>query len=530
MKPLTFLLALLISTAAMASDAGLPLRLRSQHETVPGSGRFHRTERPETWKPTETAVIVCDMWDLHHCLNAVRREAEFAPRLNLMLKQLREQGVTIIHAPSDCMDFYRDHPARRRAIETPQASQLPEGIGQWCHQIPAEEKAEYPIDQSDGGEDDDPQEHAEWAAELQAKGLDPRRPWTRQTSDIEIDPQRDYISDRGEEVWSILESRGLKNVMLTGVHTNMCVLGRPFGLRQMAKNGRNVVLVRDLTDTMYNPLASPYVSHFTGTDLIVSHIERYVCPTIVSSQVLGGEPFRFSGDTRPHVVMVIAEDEYETATTLLKFAKEHLGKDFRVSFVYADEENPNSLEGAEVISEADVLLLSVRRRPLPSRQLKLIREHISSGKPVVGIRTSSHAFHLRNKEAPAGLEDWPDFDAAVFGGNYSNHYGNQLKSTVTFAEGAADHPILDGVPGKFSQGGSLYKTAPLAEGAEPLLVGTLNEEEVDPEPIAWLFTRADGGRSFYTSLGHRQDFAGDALPRLLLNALRYVARQTPAAR
>ena len=89
-------------------------------------------------------------------------------------------------------------------------------------------------------------------------------------------------------------------MILLGVHTNMCVLGRPFGLRQMAKNGKNVVLMRDMTDTMYNPERWPYVSHFDGTDLIVEHIEKFVCPTITSVDFLGGEPFRFKNDRRSH--------------------------------------------------------------------------------------------------------------------------------------------------------------------------------------------------------------------------------------
>ena len=82
-------------------------------------------------------------------------------------------------------------------------------------------------------------------------------------------------------------SKGIKNVILVGVHTNMCVLGRPFGLRQMAQNGKNVVLMRDMTDTMYNPGRAPYVSHFTGTDLIVEHIEKWVCPTKMNSKMPG---------------------------------------------------------------------------------------------------------------------------------------------------------------------------------------------------------------------------------------------------
>jgi len=77
----------------------------------------------------------------------------------------------------------------------------------------------------------------------------------------------------------------------------MCVLGRPFGLRQMAKNGKTVVLMRDMTDTMYNPKMPPMVSHFKGTELIIDHIEKYVCPTITSDQILGGKEFRFKGDT-----------------------------------------------------------------------------------------------------------------------------------------------------------------------------------------------------------------------------------------
>jgi hypothetical protein len=86
--------------------------------------------------------------------------------------------------------------------------------------------------------------------------------------------------------------------MIMGVHTNMCVLGRPFGLRNMARYGKNVVLVRDLTDTMYNPKSWPYVDHFTGTDLIIEHIEKYVCPTITSTVLTGRAPFRFQADNR----------------------------------------------------------------------------------------------------------------------------------------------------------------------------------------------------------------------------------------
>ena len=110
------------------------------------------------------------------------------------------------------------------------------------------------------------------------------------------DHNEDAITDNGEEVWSLLEANDVENVLLVGVHTNMCVLGRPFGLRQLSKNGKNIVLVRDMTDAMYNPKMWPYVNHYRGTDRIIEHIEKYVCPTTTSDQILGGKPFRFSGD------------------------------------------------------------------------------------------------------------------------------------------------------------------------------------------------------------------------------------------
>ena len=60
--------------------------------------------------------------------------------------------------------------------------------------------------------------------------------------------------------------------------------------------GKNVVLMRDLTDTMYNSRRRPFVNHFRGTELIVQHIERYWCPSITSADLLGGKPFQFAAD------------------------------------------------------------------------------------------------------------------------------------------------------------------------------------------------------------------------------------------
>jgi lysophospholipase L1-like esterase/nicotinamidase-related amidase len=294
-------LALLFALALPAFAADAPLSLTLQSRSPSGKVTLVR----EQWQPSRTAIIVCDMWDLHHCKNAVTREGEMAPRMNEVLERARKEGVLIIHAPSSCMKPYEGTPARERAKSAPPAGRLPDKIGEWCKQIPAEEQAVYPIDQIDGGEDDDPAEHAKWAEELKAKGLNPRAPWTKQIDVLRIDQSQDAISDSGIEIWNLLEARDIDNVILVGVHTNMCVAGRPFGLRQMAKNGKHVVLMRDMTDTMYNPQRWPFVSHTRGTELFIQHVEQRICPTITSDQLVGGQPFAFSPATAGRIRLQI---------------------------------------------------------------------------------------------------------------------------------------------------------------------------------------------------------------------------------
>ena len=289
----------------------------------------------------------------------------------------------------------------------------------------------------------------------------------------------------------------------------------------MAQHGKDVILIRDLTDTMYNPAREPYVSHFTGTDLIVEYIEKYVCPTATSDQLLGGSPLRFANDDRPRVVIAIAEREYETNRTLTEFAATELGRDFSVQMVYGDPDQRNTLPGiVEALADADVLLVSVRRRWLPQEQMDAIRGFIQSGGSVVGVRTANHAFSQRNAEPTEGLADWANFDADVIGGSYTNHHGVGPAVDVRLAPNADEHSILEGVAG-LSSAGSLYRVSPLGAGASPLLIGEIPEKA--PEPVAWTNVNAYSGRVFYTSLGHSDDFEQPAFRRLLKNALSWAA-------
>lgn len=520
--PCSLILLCSILSSLVATGQDYEMRLCKRVETKPGE--FKMVETIEKWKPSETAVIVCDMWDLHHCKNAVERVGQMAPRMNALLKMARERGSLIVHAPSSCMEFYKDHPARKRALAAPRASKVPAGINSWLNWIDErEKKAGYPIDHSDGGEDDDPKEHAEWAKKLKGMGKNPGAPWSRQVETLEIDGSKDAITDNGTENWNLLEQRGVKNVVLLGVHTNMCVLGRPFGLRQLAKNGKNVVLMRDLTDTMYNPKMAPKVSHFRGTDLVVEHIEKYVCATVTSDQILGGAPYRFETDPRKHVVFLVGEAEYQTKDTLPVFAEKYLSSEFRCTFVFADARDGNKFPGIEALQDADVLFVSVRRRTLPTADLQLIRAHVAAGKPVVGVRTASHAFSLRGKPAPEGHGSWAKWDAEVIGGSYSGHHGNKLQTRVWSLDTAK--PFLSGEKElRFESGGSLYNNTPMRPGQVVIMMGGV-EGVAQTEPVAWTFTRKDGGKTFYTSLGHVSDFKVEAFNKMLASGVSWCVKK-----
>jgi nicotinamidase-related amidase len=230
----------------------------------------------------KTAIIICDVWNTHSCESAAARVDEMAPYMNEVVKTAREKGVFIIHCPSDCMEYYKDTPQRKlaqnapyakpprvefiRNVENPDIEPMLPGtlmnMGCSCDkEIPCP-PGEYP-----------------W-------------PWHKQNDAIEIFPG-DAVTEDGQEVYNMLAERGIDDVIIMGVHTNICVLRRSFGIRAMTYNGINIMLCRDLTDPFHrNP-----GRHFEGLPLIIGHIEKYWCPTITSESITGSPPFRFQGDT-----------------------------------------------------------------------------------------------------------------------------------------------------------------------------------------------------------------------------------------
>lgn len=274
--------------AATNTPASLHLHLRSRTTASEGEKPTIRVAATD-WDPRETAIFICDMWDDHWCRSAAKRVTEMAKPLNSVVSELRKRGVLIVHSPSSVVKAYQDTPQRRYAMTAPMANPpVPLSTAErwgtaWCWPDPAKESG-LPIDDSDMG-----------CSCPQKCTI--REAWTRQHPHIQI-ARGDAITDNGQEAYNLLVQHRIRNVILVGVHLNMCVLGRPFGIRQMVKEGFNVALMRDLTDTMYDPRKYPYVDHFSGTDLVVHHVEQFWCPSFESSDITGKPPFRFEADQR----------------------------------------------------------------------------------------------------------------------------------------------------------------------------------------------------------------------------------------
>ncbi|MBI3412190.1 MAG: ThuA domain-containing protein [Planctomycetes bacterium] len=216
-------------------------------------------------------------------------------------------------------------------------------------------------------------------------------------------------------------------------------------------------------------------------------------------------------EPRPlHVCLVSGSLEYDSDVSLAKFQK-YLEKNYAVKCSRAFRKTDTDLPGLENLDDCDVMLLFTRRLKLEGEQLERIKKYCLSGRPIVGVRTASHAF-----------QTWLELDKVVLGGNYQGHYKEGPTTEVKFNALGKEHPILGGVK-PFKSAGSLYRNTGLSKDVTILLEGDNGEHT---EPIAW--TRShNGGRIFYTSLGHQRDFEDENFLRLLANALFWTAKKIP---
>ncbi len=235
---------------------------------------------------------------------------------------------------------------------------------------------------------------------------------------------------------------------------------------------------------------------------------------------------------KPYIVFVTGDHEYSGELTLPFIAAElekNYGVQTKVVKAYPDQNGEKDITGLEALREADLAVFFLRWRLLPEDQLQHIDDYLKSGKPVMGFRTTTHAF---NYPADDARKRWNAFGEFAFGSPpgwggvaQHTHYGHNSTTDVTAIPEAVKHPILTGVAPAFHAASWLYRVLPNypAKGAVPLLMG----KSVNPDkpaidnPVAWTWKNEWGGKTFFTTLGHPEDFQVESFQRLVVNAIHW---------
>lgn len=233
---------------------------------------------------------------------------------------------------------------------------------------------------------------------------------------------------------------------------------------------------------------------------------------------------------KPLVVFVCGDHEYSGEETLPIVAAE-LEKNYGMRTIVLksspDHNSEENIPGLEALKDADLVVFYLRWRRLPPEQLAHIEAYLKSGKPVMGFRTTTHAFNFPKGHASEKWNAFGEFALNAppgWGGKAKHtHYGHSSSTDVSVIPKEAGNPILTGVAKDFHVRSWLYHVVPdyPVKGSTPLLTG----KAVDPEraavenPVAWTGTNSFGGKVFMTTLGHPEDFRIEAFQRLVINAI-----------
>lgn len=240
---------------------------------------------------------------------------------------------------------------------------------------------------------------------------------------------------------------------------------------------------------------------------------------------------------KPHVVFVVGDHEYSSERTMPLLAKaieQRYG--MRATVLQAfnergepDENYERNIPGLATLKDADLAIFYLRWRQLPAEQVAHIQSYLDSGKPVIGFRTSTHAFNYPRDHA---LVKWNAFGEFALGSPPGwgaaghTHYGHNSSTDVSIIPAARRHPILRGVDEQFHVRSWLYQVLPKypPSDATPLLMGKPvdpNKPDAYENPVAWTWRTKAGGRVFTTTMGHPEDFDVEAVQRLIVNAMHW---------
>lgn len=281
--------------------------------------------------------------------------------------------------------------------------------------------------------------------------------------------------------------------------------------------------------------------------------------SLASLTARGGEQWIvFEGGDGPgrgkHIVLISGDEEYRSEEALPQLAKilsKHHG--FKCTVLFAIDPktgviNPNqkdNIPGLEALETADLMIIFTRFRDLPDEQMKHIVDYVESGRPIIGIRTATHAFDIKPGKTYAKYS-WNDkgkewnggFGRQVLGETWINHHGQHGKQSTRgiIAEGMENHPITQGIKdGDIWGPTDVYGVGlPLPGDSKPVVLGQvltgmkkddkpLEGKKNDPMmPIAWIktYTGKSGktARVFTSTIGASQDLLSEGVRRMFVNA------------
>jgi len=232
----------------------------------------------------------------------------------------------------------------------------------------------------------------------------------------------------------------------------------------------------------------------------------------------------------PHVVFVTGDHEYRSEVTMPLIARileEKHG--MKCTVLYSvdpatgrrDPQYEKNIEGLQALKTADLMVIFTRYRQLPDDQLRAILDYVHSGRPIVGLRTSTHAFRFPPDNYNSKWND--GFGYEVLGQKWISHHGHDSSTNVDVM--LKDHPITRGLAPRFHCASWLYNVMPLHGDCVPLALGAAvkGDQPSDqifgtPNPVAWTKTY-NGARVFCTTLGHPKDFDNESMRRLLVNGI-----------
>ena len=241
----------------------LLLRIRTRTKIFKNNDNLEVFYNDKYIKGNKIAILSIGMWSTHKCVVATNKLNEISKKSNELMKTIREVGGKVIHGSSTLVNLPEYKKMRDNITNIPNATLIDKGMVQF---------PPVPLDDSDSG-----------ICEIN-KDFDRKK--VLMNPYIEMDYENDVISGHNKEILNYLHFHNIELLLVCGTHTNMCVLDRIYGIKNLIRYGFPVVLVRDLVDALHNPALPPYTTRDQTNELMAEWIEEHFCPSIHSADII----------------------------------------------------------------------------------------------------------------------------------------------------------------------------------------------------------------------------------------------------